>query len=288
MTWCPLHKAAASACVQPGDWQTANPGLYWNRFFDEREPPDSKSWPQPTEPDKGSAAANDPARDSGKRRWLDRFAGPTRKLGNADQLSDYHSRQVRLLQAQGATLLVLELQSPFVTGLGLPHPVENGLLFHHTLGCPYLPGSSVKGLLRHYLHEEEGWSADALARWFGEAPRGSAGGIGGLAFGDAVPLAPVQAYVDVVTPHVDDWLTTTAPWSAAPGDWLDPVPIPFLAIMPGQRFAFPILHAHRARLRRGPAAIDLATVAAELQCALDWFGAGAKTASGFGRFGVGE
>ena len=286
MTWCPLHAAAERARPRHADWHSANAGLYWNRFFDEREPLGSRNWPQPKEPEKGAASANDPTAAGGKRRWLDRFAGPAHRLGDPDLLSDYHSRQERLLAARGASPLVLELQSPFVTGLGLPHPVENGLLFHHTLGCPYLPGSGVKGLLRHYLHEEEGWSADALAGWFGEAPRGSAGGVGGLVFGDAVPLAPVEAYVEVVTPHIGPWLTTTDPSSAAPGDWIDPTPIPFLAIVPGQRFAFPIFHAHRARLRHGPAAIDLATVSAELQCALDWCGAGAKTASGFGRFGA--
>lgn len=41
-----------------------------------------------------------------------------------------------------------KLSSPFVTGLGIDHPIENGFAFLSPYGIPYYPGSSVKGILR--------------------------------------------------------------------------------------------------------------------------------------------
>jgi CRISPR-associated protein Cmr6 len=38
--------------------------------------------------------------------------------------------------------------SPFMTGMGNEHPLENGFAFLNPYGLPYLPGSSVKGVLR--------------------------------------------------------------------------------------------------------------------------------------------
>lgn len=44
-------------------------------------------------------------------------------------------------------------QAPFVTGMGLEHPLENGFSFLHPYGLPYLPGSSVKGVVRRAAEE---------------------------------------------------------------------------------------------------------------------------------------
>ncbi len=49
-------------------------------------------------------------------------------------------------------------------GMGYPSPVENGFLFHHTYGIPYIPGEALKGITRQallfamyaYLYESEG------------------------------------------------------------------------------------------------------------------------------------
>ncbi len=42
---------------------------------------------------------------------------------------------------------------PFVTGLGLEHPLENGFSFLSPYGVPYLPGSAVKGVVRRAAEE---------------------------------------------------------------------------------------------------------------------------------------
>ncbi len=62
--------------------------------------------------------------------------------------------------------------SPFMTGIGNEHPLENGFAFLNPYGLPYLPGSSVKGVLRTAAEElalglygdTKGW--DMLAIWW--------------------------------------------------------------------------------------------------------------------------
>ncbi len=46
-----------------------------------------------------------------------------------------------------------ESTAPLTTGLGIEHPLENGFAFLNPYGVPYLPGSSVKGVLRHAAEE---------------------------------------------------------------------------------------------------------------------------------------
>lgn len=56
--------------------------------------------------------------------------------------------------------------SPFMTGIGMEHPLENGFAFMNPYGLPYLPGSSVKGVLRRAAEDlalglyggNKGWS----------------------------------------------------------------------------------------------------------------------------------
>ncbi|MCX8029872.1 MAG: type III-B CRISPR module RAMP protein Cmr6 [Brevinematales bacterium] len=37
-----------------------------------------------------------------------------------------------------------------VVGLGASHPQETSMILHHIYGIPYIPGSAVKGITRHY------------------------------------------------------------------------------------------------------------------------------------------
>lgn len=53
-------------------------------------------------------------------------------------------------------------QSPFVTGMGLEHPLENGFSFLNPYGLPYLPGSSVKGVVRRAAEELALFEADSF------------------------------------------------------------------------------------------------------------------------------
>ncbi|NKC12768.1 MAG: type III-B CRISPR module RAMP protein Cmr6 [Gammaproteobacteria bacterium] len=73
---------------------------------------------------------------------------------------------------------------PFVTGLGLEHPTEIGFAFLAPYGLPYLPGSSVKGVVRRAMEErilegaEQGPDIAALWWLFGlDAVNGLLAGI---------------------------------------------------------------------------------------------------------------
>ena len=56
--------------------------------------------------------------------------------------------------------------SPFMTGVGMEHPIENGFAFLNPYGIPYLPGGSVKGVLKKAAEDlalgiygdTDGWS----------------------------------------------------------------------------------------------------------------------------------
>lgn len=244
--------------VNNPDLAAKNAGLWWAKFFDE--------WP-----DGYAQAAGGPE----KQNWINHFAGTT--VGAEHDIGRAASRHQELCNKTGATSISFSTTSPFVTGIGLEHPVENGFSWHHTLGTPYIPASSIKGMIRAWACQWERADADDMNRMFGppmdHADHGMAGNL--IVF-DALPLAPVPLMAEILTPHDGGWRQGR---STAPSDWHDPVPIPFLAVAPGARFLFAIAP------RPGCAADDdVKTALGWLTDALDWTGAGAKTAIGFGRF----
>ena len=86
-------------------------------------------------------------------------------------------RQMALFEQTGTNGLRLAAISvaPFTTGLGNEHPLENGFSFLNPYGLPYLPGSSVKGVLRRAAEElahenffKDGhWTLPAIWHLFG-------------------------------------------------------------------------------------------------------------------------
>jgi len=80
------------------------------------------------------------------------------------------------LSPHEAGVLRLDARStaPFVTGMGMEHPLENGFAFLDPYGVPYLPGSSVKGVVRRaaeelalFERERHGWTLPAVWWLFG-------------------------------------------------------------------------------------------------------------------------
>lgn len=71
-------------------------------------------------------------------------------------LESLQSRQTAMLQGNNknsSLTFVAKSTSPFVTGMGNEHPLENGFSFLNPYGLPYLPGSSIKGVLRRAAEE---------------------------------------------------------------------------------------------------------------------------------------
>lgn len=127
------HNAPAA----PGN---GHKGLWFERFFDQYD----SDW--------RVIAANPQAHiKEGKKKWIGTVAG---RCGDQGVLEGFAVRQARLCGALGGQSRAFLADWHFATGLGNPHPVENGFAWHPTLGVPYLTGAAVKGLVRAWV---EGW-----------------------------------------------------------------------------------------------------------------------------------
>lgn len=173
----------------------------------------------------------------------------------------------------------------FLTGSGLPHPSENGFLWHPTLGTPYLPGAAVKGIVRSAIElylEDDGSKAELLQSWFGSESKepDSEHGTGGFIFYDALPVSEVALKVEVMTPHMGKWYaegSNAKNYDQQPGDWHTPIPISYLT-------ATNISLMFAIQPRGKEFAEKLGQVFEALAHGLEFVGAGAKTAIGFGSF----
>ncbi len=221
-----------------------------------------------------------------KTQWLKEIAkSPS---GDPAELTNYYHRRRTLVEQLQGKNAVFETPWHFVTGLGLPHPVENGLAWHPTLGTPYLAGSAVKGLMRAWLEvwEENEQTRGKKLRWSGSEDDKNPQA-GELICFDAIPTAPVKLMVDVMTPHYGKWYKQggeikdyKAEPEKLPADWHEPNPVVFLAVDKPTSFLFSIAPRHPPKLPSDFVEIDEALDV--LAKALEWLGAGAKTAVGYG------
>ncbi len=264
------------------------------------------------------------------RAWHDRYLTALRGLGV--------ERDGKLVE--GATVWRL------VMGFATNPALESGLTLHPLYGFPYLPGSSVRGLVRHVAEmgllegEREAWAerpeaaelpaAAARSAFLDECERvqallGSlsiepldrarpplppravlkawwekrkdlsekeAGRVrnllelhagGRVTFYDAVP-APGQEgllQLDLLNPHYPEYYDNAG--AHPPSDDQNPRPVYFLAVKPGARFAFPF---RLVRLRGLSHEDARKQICDWLRKGLEEYGAGGKTAAGYGYFTV--
>ena len=172
----------------------------------------------------------------------------------------------------------------FVSGLGAGHPFESGFIWHRTLGVPYLPGSSIKGMMRawatRWLCGEEDADEEQIRRrverLFGpENVTDQGGDCGAFIAFDALPVAPPELELDILNPHYQPYYEDPA---LPPADYYSPVPVFFLTVAPGQRFSFALAPRRGAKLDDE----DLEWLWSLLAGALREMGAGGKTAVGYG------
>ncbi len=231
------------------------------------------------------------ALDADKPGFLAAFAGRF-QAEPSPLFAPFNLRRAETLAALGATSLDFHARTRLVVGLGLPNPIETGFLLDRLTGCPCIPGSTVKGLLRAAARlvaagdlEEAGeeaqsfWSGENLTRIFGpEIEAGIDPRRGEVIFYDAFPLSWPRLTVEVLTPHQTKYYEDKGP----PADWNKPVPVPFLAVEKGTGYRFWLGPGRRGRERWGT---DLTQLSALLGLALDGLGIGGKKAAGFGVFG---
>lgn len=233
-------------------------------------------------------AATDPVLD-----WLDpretgdpyRIPGhafKTLNAGNEVQLEHALVRLQRLATKRGACV-DLDLVSRLLIGIGLPHPIENGFLFHPTLGVPYVPGTALKQVAQDWA-EENGVPREELNQLFGAEDHGA----GRVAFLDALPCGRVTLTAEQITNHYKGYYQNVVPGEPInnemhqPADWYEPIPVTLLALDASlakpQSFRFGIVRLRDATDNDFKKALEWLTLGLEVN------GVGARTTLGFGRF----
>lgn len=275
-------------------------GLWFERFYD-YQIFDNNGNSISNEQDKKKAKISE------KEAFFKTFNGQrgVRECGNEKILQAYAQRQATLCHAQRGRATIYQNDWLMAIGLGNSHPLENGLLWHPTLGVPYFQGSTVKGLAKALM---EKWGADPqlIKRWFGSVNLASKEktaifndtfgmplteeltkqldeqSIGAFIFLDAVPVQPVMLKQAIMTPHYGDWYqkgdTNPLDKNVQPGDWHSPVPVSFLAVEKAV-----IQFGVMPRLGANVTDDELEQISNVITMALEHLGIGAKTATGYGR-----
>jgi CRISPR-associated protein Cmr6 len=268
----PLYKDSnITKSVRINDFVSAHHGLWFERFFNQY-------------------SDNFDVEKTAKSGFLSKLVGPDqapKQCGEATLLESHCLRQRLLIEAQSGQFISRQSNWHMAVGMGNPHPVENSLFWHPTLGVPYLPASSVKGLLRAWLELGQ-MPKDGLHRLFGSDHKNPAEQTleqqaGELIFFDALPVQPVTLVVDIMAPHMGKWYTQGATnpnqRETLPADWHDPIPVTFLA---AKNLLLQVGVAPRKRAEDSEELVTFAINA--LSDALLNLGAGSKTASGYGHF----
>jgi CRISPR-associated protein Cmr6 len=167
-----------------------------------------------------------------------------------------------------------QLMAPgrLIVGLGAESAHQTTVTLNRQYGTPILPGSALKGLARHYVSAAHRASLQQLEVLFGTSDNAAH-----IAYFDAwyVPGSAQQDRplgLDVVTTHHPAYYAGRG--DSWPGDFDDPTPVPMLTARGGYLVAV-----------RGPD-LEWADFALRIvERALDEWGIGARTSSGYGRLG---
>ncbi|MHB1492251.1 MAG: type III-B CRISPR module RAMP protein Cmr6 [Thermoplasmataceae archaeon] len=249
------------------DNKTMNAGLWYDKFFD--------LW---------DLSDNVPKIEKNKKlEWINTVTKDV--VGDSELLKEYVERRKELIQLNIGKNIYFQTTSRFVSGIGRSHPIENGFTWHHTLGVPFLPGSSIKGMVRDWAKNWEkdlDNNSDTLKRIFGSVSSSievqEKNRIGSVIFMDAFPVKPVKLATDIMTPHYEPYYSSKKRNENPPADYYDPQVIPFLTVDKGQEFLFTLI------LGKNSKDDDIEIASKWLKNSIATIGAGAKTAVGYGRF----
>jgi len=223
---------------------------------------------------------------------------------NSDLLKNLKNRKEKLIQSLRFTGFKVEtIQATcnwrLIIGLGAAHPQETSMTLHHIYGIPYIPGSAIKGVTRHWAIlkfsdekaksegrdflkvieevanvlesgkdinlEVDGINFSRLIEIFGTQQKR-----GEVIFMDAFPVENINLKIDIMNPHYPDYYGKGEP----PADWQNPNPIKFLTVEK-TKFQFYLLSRNDELLRISKKLLEEA---------LKEHGIGAKTSLGYGIF----
>jgi CRISPR-associated protein Cmr6 len=190
-----------------------------------------------------------------------------------NSICERQTKQAKALFDENVVAVDVKPQWRWLSGLGEASVYETGLVLHHVYGCPFLPGSAIKGVLRSFLITEIwGTEKDSEAKAFNESkimcdlfgcPKDLDGkpsfykkifeedkklyksdlskyryGFqerkGLLTFFDFFPKSEPDIEVDIMNPHYMEYYGGEG--KRAPTDFQLPVPVPFLTIGKKARF----------------------------------------------------
>jgi len=183
-----------------------------------------------------------------------------------------------------------KLLTPLVLGIGESHPSETSIVFDRTLGIPYIPASSIKGINRYsrsveYILESENidFSYDKpdekslIPLFFGSQTKK-----GDIVFLDAYPVNLPELKEDIMNPHYPQYYGSDGKNTIkAPSDTENPVPIKFLAVKEGAEFVFRVLYSTEKTESNSKEQITNF-----FKRSLTKEGIGAKTSLGYGHFEI--
>jgi CRISPR-associated protein Cmr6 len=208
------------------------------------------------------------------------------------------------------------LTSPFVSGLGMTHPTEAGMVLDHTSGLPYIPAASQKGVLRlaHVINSlidndgnwreldellEQGivkkehnretreidicWQEDSASQTLFGAGGEKNSLAGQLVVLDAYPLSSPALGEEILNPHFMKYYGG----ERGPTEDQSPIPVKFLVVKQDADFVFRMLLRcpfNDALEKNQEKLVEL--IERNLRRAISEEGIGAKTTLGFGRFEI--
>lgn len=185
----------------------------------------------------------------------------------------------------------LELQDSLLCGSGLSHLTEVGMSFMNPYGIPYIPGSSIKGILRDAAQmlaydKTDSLTYDDVNDLFGivggsKEDENEASRMGHLQFLDSLPQEFLLD-IDILTPHHKSYFQD----NGYPHDEENPIPIPYLVVQKGAKFKLAILHDHRNSSKQEIACSK--KVQRIVEYAIEHMGFGAKTSIGYGWMKIDE
>lgn len=224
---------------------------------------------------------------AGGSRAKDELLDKITKTSSSEVYRKAYERWKGLLENQPNTAFAeMKVAGRLIVGLGGENVLEAGLTLHRIYGAPIVPGSALKGLSRHYAQQVLG-----LLQGYGELCGGDhQGEYHKVLFGNTESAGCVDYldawYVpdsapedrpfvrDVITTHHPKYYQERSRW---PWDFDDPNPVPFISV----RGSFLVAVS-------GPSREWAEFALRLLQQALEDYGVGGKTSSGYGRFAVAE
>ena len=199
---------------------------------------------------------------------------------------------MNFLKSQGIQTFSITAKtvSPFITGLGSGHPTETGMLLDRNIGIPYIPASSVKGVLRlaHAVNIADGRTEipeSELEKYFGTSDQKQKNKYKGeLIVFDAYPAEVPYLKVDIMNPHYSNYYSGKG--NVQPMETESPNPIKFLAVQQGAKFVFnyafiPLKNDEKCFAL---SETEIKEIESMFSTAFEKVGFGGKTSIGYGRF----